>query len=132
VYNSSLCLLVLGIIRPTTLLFYQSFIVESSHRGLRRVASFRPYKSKQVGDTGPVESARRSNSRALGSPFSGLTDSFTYVKNHAKFFLTGHAQQWRGERGETRAGRSGRKIFDRVKNSAREGREGQNKQGMAY
>jgi hypothetical protein len=47
--------------------------VESSHRGLRRVASFRPYKSKQVGDTGPVESARRSNSRALGSPFSGLT-----------------------------------------------------------
>ena len=44
-----------------------------SHRGLRRVASFRPYKSKQVGDTGPVESARRSNSRALGSPFSGLT-----------------------------------------------------------
>jgi hypothetical protein len=26
----------------------------------------------QVGDTGPVESARRSNSRVLGSPFSGL------------------------------------------------------------
>ncbi len=47
--------------------------MESGHRGLRRVASYRPYKSKQVGDTGPVESARRSNSRALGSPFSGLT-----------------------------------------------------------
>jgi hypothetical protein len=27
----------------------------------------------QVGDTGPVESARRSNSRVLGSPFSGLS-----------------------------------------------------------
>ncbi len=47
--------------------------MELSHRGWRRVASFRPYISKQVGDTGPVESARRSNSRALGSPFSGLT-----------------------------------------------------------
>ncbi len=43
----------------------------SSYRGLRRIASFRPYKSKQVGDTGPAESARRSNSRAFGSPFSG-------------------------------------------------------------
>jgi hypothetical protein len=26
----------------------------------------------QIGDTGPVESARRSNSRVLGSSFSGL------------------------------------------------------------
>ncbi len=51
--------------------------MESSHRGLRRVASFRPYKSKQVGDTGPVESARRSNSRAFGSPFSGAHGTFT-------------------------------------------------------
>jgi hypothetical protein len=35
----------------------------------------------QVGDTGPVESARRSNSRVLGSPFSGLSGQyvFTYV-----------------------------------------------------
>jgi hypothetical protein len=30
----------------------------------------------QVGDTGPVESARRSNSRVLGSPFSGLSGQF--------------------------------------------------------
>ncbi len=43
----------------------------SSYRGLRHVASFQPYTSKQVGDTGPAESARRSNSRAFGSPFSG-------------------------------------------------------------
>jgi hypothetical protein len=27
----------------------------------------------QVGDTGPIESARRSNSCVLGSPFSGLS-----------------------------------------------------------
>jgi hypothetical protein len=45
--------------------------VGSSYRGLRRVASFRPYTSKQVGDTGPAESARRSNSSAFGSSFSG-------------------------------------------------------------
>ncbi len=43
----------------------------SSFRGLLRVASFRPYTSKQVGDTGPAEWARRSNSRAFGSSFSG-------------------------------------------------------------
>jgi hypothetical protein len=30
----------------------------------------------QVGDTGPVESARRSNSRVLGSPFSGLSGQY--------------------------------------------------------
>ena len=42
-----------------------------SYRGLRHVASFRPYTSKQVGDTGPAESARRRNLRALGSSFSG-------------------------------------------------------------
>ncbi len=34
-------------------------------------SSFRPYTSKQVGDTGPAESARRSNSRASRSSFSG-------------------------------------------------------------
>ncbi len=34
----------------------------SSYRGLWRVASFRPYTSKQVGDTGPDESARQRNS----------------------------------------------------------------------
>jgi hypothetical protein len=38
----------------------------------------------QIGDTGPVESARRSNSRVLGSSFSGLAGqdqllSFPYV-----------------------------------------------------
>ncbi len=43
----------------------------SSYRGLRRVASFRPYTSKQVGDTGPADSERRSNSHAFGSSFSG-------------------------------------------------------------
>jgi hypothetical protein len=32
----------------------------------------------QVGDTGPVESARRSNSRVLGSPFSGLSGQAVY------------------------------------------------------
>jgi hypothetical protein len=32
----------------------------------------------QVGDTGPVESARRSNSRVLGSPFSGLSGHIVY------------------------------------------------------
>jgi len=70
----------------TTLLFYQSFIVESSHRWLRRVASFRPYKAKQVGDTGPVESARRSNSRALGSPFSGFTGHCPFKVAGTVFF----------------------------------------------
>ena len=54
----------------------------TSHRGLRRVASFRPYTSKQVGDTGPVESARRSNSRALGSPFSGAHGTVKTVTSH--------------------------------------------------
>jgi hypothetical protein len=33
----------------------------------------------QVGDTGPVESARRSNSRVLGSPFSGLSGQLVYL-----------------------------------------------------
>jgi hypothetical protein len=33
----------------------------------------------QVGDTGPVESARRSNSRVLGSPFSGLSGHLFYT-----------------------------------------------------
>ncbi len=53
----------------------------SSYRGLRRVASFRPYTSKQVGDTGPAESARRSNSRAFGSPFSGAHGTANYLHN---------------------------------------------------
>jgi hypothetical protein len=34
----------------------------------------------QVGDTGPVESARRSNSRVLGSPFSGLSGQYKLNK----------------------------------------------------
>jgi hypothetical protein len=34
----------------------------------------------QVGDTGPVESARRSNSRVLGSPFSGLSGQVFYIR----------------------------------------------------
>jgi hypothetical protein len=33
----------------------------------------------QVGDTGPVESARRSNSRVLGSPFSGLSGQYDTI-----------------------------------------------------
>jgi hypothetical protein len=36
----------------------------------------------QVGDTGPVESARRSNSRVLGSPFSGLSGQCVCVLVH--------------------------------------------------
>jgi hypothetical protein len=39
----------------------------------------------QVGDTGPVESARRSNSRVLGSPFSGLSGHYGIktIKNYS-------------------------------------------------
>jgi hypothetical protein len=51
---------------------------------LRRVASFRPYTSKQVGDTGPAESARRSNSRAFGSSFSGARGT-TALRLHREF-----------------------------------------------
>jgi hypothetical protein len=45
----------------------------------------------QVGDTGPVESARRSNSRVLGSPFSGLSgqslvNSFGVNTEKVEFF----------------------------------------------
>jgi hypothetical protein len=36
----------------------------------------------QVGDTGPVESARRSNSRVLGSPFSGLSGQKVNKNEH--------------------------------------------------
>jgi hypothetical protein len=38
----------------------------------------------QVGDTGPVESARRSNSRVLGSPFSGLSGHYLLEKVFGK------------------------------------------------
>jgi hypothetical protein len=38
----------------------------------------------QVGDTGPVESARRSNSRVLGSPFSGLSGQYVTFQNEFK------------------------------------------------
>jgi hypothetical protein len=41
----------------------------------------------QVGDTGPVESARRSNSRVLGSPFSGLSGHFM-IKSSYHILLT--------------------------------------------
>jgi hypothetical protein len=44
----------------------------------------------QVGDTGPVESARRSNSRVLGSPFSGLSGQrlwFQLVKSEEQGVL---------------------------------------------
>ncbi len=44
----------------------------SSYRGLQQVASFRPYTSKQVGDTGPAESTRRGNLQRVWSSFSGL------------------------------------------------------------
>jgi hypothetical protein len=36
----------------------------------------------QVGDTGPVESARRSNSRVLGSPFSGLSGQWQKTNHY--------------------------------------------------
>jgi hypothetical protein len=39
----------------------------------------------QVGDTGPVESARRSNSRVLGSPFSGLSGHFLFQDLKRRF-----------------------------------------------
>jgi hypothetical protein len=51
----------------------------------------------QVGDTGPVESARRSNSRVLGSPFSGLSGQhylellsvkYCFLQNSFLKFLT--------------------------------------------
>jgi hypothetical protein len=43
----------------------------------------------QVGDTGPVESARRSNSRVLGSPFSGLSGQWgSPAKSCLILFLT--------------------------------------------
>ncbi len=56
----------------------------SSYRGLRLVASFRPYTSKQVGDTGPAESARRSNSRAFRSSFSGASGT-PVLRRHLGF-----------------------------------------------
>ncbi len=57
----------------------------SSYQGLRRVASFRPYTSKQVGDTGPAESARRRNLHALGSSFSGARETDCMTSNLANF-----------------------------------------------
>jgi hypothetical protein len=43
----------------------------------------------QVGDTGPVESARRSNSRVLGSPFSGLSGHLLiYTANNFGFMYS--------------------------------------------
>ena len=51
----------------------------SSHRGLRRVASFLPYTSKQVGDTGPAESTRRGNLQRVWSSFSGLAGHPIYA-----------------------------------------------------
>jgi hypothetical protein len=41
----------------------------------------------QVGDTGPVESARRSNSRVLGSPFSGLSGQAISLKDDITVIL---------------------------------------------
>jgi hypothetical protein len=42
----------------------------------------------QVGDTGPVESARRSNSRVLGSPFSGLSGHVVkFIVPEAQFIV---------------------------------------------
>ncbi len=46
----------------------------ASHRGLRRVASFRPFKSVQVGDTGPAESTRQGNLQRVGLLFLGSRD----------------------------------------------------------
>jgi hypothetical protein len=43
----------------------------------------------QVGDTGPVESARRSNSRVLGSPFSGLS-GHTDIDKHNMYLCLKH------------------------------------------
>ncbi len=59
----------------------------SSYRGLRRVASFRPYTPKQVGDTGPAESARRRNLRALGSSFSGARGTQVLILHIKKKLL---------------------------------------------
>jgi hypothetical protein len=42
----------------------------------------------QVGDTGPVESARRSNSRVLGSPFSGLSGQVLLVCYETDMFVS--------------------------------------------
>ena len=50
----------------------------ASHRGLRRVASFRPFKSVQVGDTGPAESTRQGNLQRVGLLFLGSRDSQNY------------------------------------------------------
>jgi hypothetical protein len=42
----------------------------------------------QVGDTGPVESARRSNSRVLGSPFSGLSGHYCPFKYKSSTYFS--------------------------------------------
>jgi hypothetical protein len=47
----------------------------------------------QVGDTGPVESARRSNSRVLGSPFSGLSGQYYLLRT--KLFLKSFGEIYR-------------------------------------
>ncbi len=45
-------------------------------------SSFRPYTSKQVGDTGPAESARRSNSLAFRSSSSGARGTTAATQNN--------------------------------------------------
>jgi hypothetical protein len=63
----------------------------ASHRGLRRVASFRPFKSVQVGDTGPAESTRQGNLQRVGLLFLGSRDShwvyqaLIHLQTHERF-----------------------------------------------
>jgi hypothetical protein len=52
----------------------------ASHRGLRRVASFRPFKSVQVGDTGPAESTQQGNLQRVGLLVSGLAGHTVFVR----------------------------------------------------
>jgi hypothetical protein len=58
----------------------------------------------QVGDTGPVESARRSNSRVLGSPFSGLSGHQFLVFQTEDDLVANFAARWQAEQGADDAG----------------------------
>ncbi len=47
-------------------------------------SSFRPYTSKQVGDTGPAELTWRRNSHAFRSSFSGARGTNIELKNRSE------------------------------------------------
>jgi len=79
-YSPSLCESALVYFLPTwvSVLFYLFFIVESSHRGLRRVASFRPYKIDCKSETQGQLSRHGGAIRAcLGLLFLGSRDTRT-------------------------------------------------------